>query len=188
MFITGDPHKGKKDHFDWETFFAPQSAPTAVESKEAVHMLSRLRQHLREGEFRLTIALSKVMRGLMAEVEIEEAHILELGAATGLLARWLLHRCGGRALLVDNSPASYRAFRSLEQGNHPAITYLVQDIFSLNAAERFNLVCSFGLIEHFPDKAAVLEVHRKFVASGGVVIILVPLDSPLTRAFYEVFP
>jgi hypothetical protein len=62
------------------------------------------------------------------------------------------------------------------------------DLFQLDLAETFDVVCSFGLIEHFVHKEALLEIHKKFAAFNGMVIILVPLDSPLTRAFLEVHP
>ena len=58
----------------------------------------------------------------------------------------------------------------------------------MELAERFDLVCSFGLIEHFIDKRPVLEIHRKFIAPGGVIVIIVPMDTPLTRAFFELHP
>jgi 2-polyprenyl-3-methyl-5-hydroxy-6-metoxy-1,4-benzoquinol methylase len=68
------------------------------------------------------------------------------------------------------------------------ITYLNADLFHLELEEEFDLICSFGLIEHFVEKQAVLAAHKKFAASNANIIILVPLDSPLTRAFLEVHP
>jgi hypothetical protein len=31
-----------------------------------------------------------------------------------------------------------------------------------------------------------MKAHKKFVKPGGIILILVPFDTPLTRVFYEV--
>jgi 2-polyprenyl-3-methyl-5-hydroxy-6-metoxy-1,4-benzoquinol methylase len=54
--------------------------------------------------------------------------------------------------------------------------------------KNFDIVCSFGLIEHFVDKQAVLDVHKNFAAPNGIIIILVPMNTPLSRTFLEVHP
>ena len=136
----------------------------------------------------MTLALNTMMRKLLKNREPHHPRILELGAATGLLTRWLTEEYGGSGVLVDNSEASCQAFHTMEYDRKKNLTYLKNDLFQLELEERFDLVCSFGLIEHFIDKRAVLEIHRKFSAPGGSEF---PVDfqyTPLTRTFFELHP
>jgi SAM-dependent methyltransferase len=106
----------------------------------------------------------------------------------GFLTRWLLSQYGGSGVLVDKSQASSRTYHRMQDNLKKYITYLNADLFHLELEEEFDLICSFGLIEHFVDKQAVFAAHKKFAASNANIIIIVPLDSPLTRAFLEVHP
>jgi SAM-dependent methyltransferase len=151
-------------------------------------VISILRKHLKEDKFRLTFVMSKLLKDLLKGMEIKSPTILELGAATGFLTRWIIIQYGGSGILVDKSKASYEKYMSLKDSLSKYITYLNVDIFEMELQEKFDLVCSFGLVEHFAEKHPVLSVHKKYVAANGFVIILVPLDSPLTRVFLEIHP
>jgi SAM-dependent methyltransferase len=155
---------------------------------DPVRLISKLREHLKENNYQLTFKMSRLLRELLKGMNMTNPKILELGAATGLLTRWLLNQYGGRGVLVDKSEASFRAYTALKDNLKQNITYINEDLFRLELDDTFDLVCSFGLIEHFVDKKSVLDAHRKFVASGGMIVILVPLDSPLSRVFLAVHP
>lgn len=188
MYIT-DVYKNEgNENFDWEAYFSTKDSSEIIDQMDHVQLVSILRKHLKEDKFRMTFTLSRLMRDLLKDIEIKSPKILELGAATGFLTRWLISQYGGRGVLVDKSKASSRTFTGMQDSIKRYITYLNVDLFNLELEETFDLVCSFGLIEHFIEKTAVLAVHRKFAASNGKVIILVPLDSPLTRAFLELHP
>jgi len=176
------------EKFDWETYFSSKYSEDIMAHIDPVRMITNLREHLKEDKFRLTFCLSKVMRDLLNGYEPTSPRILELGAATGFLTRWLIGKYGGTGVLVDKSAASFKKFEAIRDSVKSAITYLNVDLFHLDLEERFDLVCSFGLIEHFKDKKEVLAVHREYTVSDGMVVILVPLDSPLTRSFLEVHP
>lgn len=40
--------------------------------------------------------------------------------------------------------------------------------------QRFDVVCSFGFIEHFSDWDTVLKMHAKLVKPGGMLVVSVP--------------
>jgi len=175
--------------FDWEAFFSREGADDIFETIDMKKLVTDLREYLKEDRFRMTFVLGKMMQLLLKEVKFtKNFRILELGAGTGFLSRWLINRYGGTAVLVDNSKASYQAYCSLKNPFKKDITYVTQDIFLLKLTETFNLVCSFGLIEHFADKKEVIEVHQRFLTPRGFILILVPLDTPLTRVFWELYP
>jgi SAM-dependent methyltransferase len=46
--------------------------------------------------------------------------------------------------------------------------------FHQRTKERFQVVCSFGFIEHFSDWRTVLEMHAGLVGSGGLLVVSVP--------------
>ena len=188
MYKTNIYKQAENGNFDWETYFTPESTEKLFTRLDFPQVFSRLREHLKENKFRLAFALNRVMTRLLEGMSPHRPRILELGAATGFLGRWLMRQYGGTGILVDNSKASYHAYTLVEDDIKENITYLNVDLFTLELQERFDLVCSFGLIEHFEDKQAVLDIHKKFVTPDGIMVILVPLDTPLTRAFLEVHP
>lgn len=188
MYLTDVFRNEGSEDFDWEAYFSPDYPGDIINQVDPVRIISKLREHLKENNFQLTFILSRLMRGLLKGIDIKAPKILELGAATGFLTRWLLSQYGGRGVLVDKSEASFRAYTALQDNLKQHITYINKDLFRLELEETFDLVCSFGLIEHFIHKKPVLAAHKKFVASNGIIVILVPLDSPLSRAFLEVHP
>jgi len=188
MYITNANGIESKENFDWETYFSRTSKEEVLKTVNLENIVKNTRKHLQEDIPLMVFTLGKMMFNLLEGFDFQEPEILELGAATGLLTKWLLSQYDGKAVLVDKSDASYRAFSSKAGHLAASITYLVEDVFKLNLEKKFDIVCSFGLIEHFPDKTSILAVHQKFVTDPGIIIILVPLDSPLSRAFFEVHP
>lgn len=188
MYVTEVFKNNSNENFDWESFFSLEKNEEIISQADAALLISKLRKDLRENDFQLAFILSRLMRELLKGMDIRTPRILELGAATGFLTRWLLSQYGGRGVLVDKSEASYRAFLALKDNLKRHIIYVNQDLFQLQLEETFDLVCSFGLIEHFVDKGAVLGVHRKFTAANGINIILVPLDTLLSRVFLTIHP
>lgn len=174
------------DDFNWESYFSMAKTGEIVKQIDASQIVSNLRQHLTEDKFRMTLALSKVMRALFRGIPIAKPRVLELGAATGFLTRWLISQYGGSGVLVDRSENAYHAFLSMKDSFCKTVTYINEDIFRVEPEGTFDLVCSFGLIEHFKEKTPVIDIHKKFAAPNGYILILVPLDTLLTRIFFEV--
>jgi SAM-dependent methyltransferase len=178
-------------NFNWERYFSLESTSfnEIIEKIDAPQMICDLRKILEENKFLMAVTLNKVLRRLLKGVEIKQnPRILELGVATGFLTRYLIDRYGGSGVLVDNSHSAYKAYLSTQDNNKKYITYILQDLFKLKLEETFDLVCSFGLIEHFIDKRGVVAAHKKFLAPQGVIIVLVPLDTSLSRVFLEMHP
>jgi len=191
MYVTKFDSR-KNAAFDWHTYFsekdfAGQTPLTAGADQQEI--LSNIRQHLKENHFLMTLTLTKVMRRLLKGVSLPgEPRILELGAGTGFVTKWLLNQYPGRAVLVDNNQASYEYYAAQPLNDYPNIEYLRQDIFALDLPRAFDIVCSFGLLEHFKDKKDILRAHTRFLKPGGYIIILVPLDSILNRVYWEAHP
>ena len=77
----------------------------------------------------------------------------------------------------------------------PALTkagYNVSGVYKVNfldfeTEDTFDIVCSFGFIEHFKNWKYILKRHVKFAKEGGKILIEVPnLNSPLYKFLYEI--
>jgi SAM-dependent methyltransferase len=147
-------------------------------------------------------------RSLFEGLEVDKPRILFLGAADGYEAMQLLAQYpGGHAVLVD-----YDAFCRDERfgkfpieypflGKNPktgtwdvhhvdtmSFDFVVSDIRDLDFDDRFDIVLSVGLLEHFPDefKPQCVEWHRRFLKPGGYVIMTTPRKQFKSRLFYQV--
>lgn len=188
MYLTKINATPTAGDFDWTGYFAARRHAAILEGLDCRTLLDSVRAMLREDHAALTMSLTRLLRGLLRDAPIAAPRIVELGAATGYLSRWLLHRYGGRATLVDNDAGSYAAYCATEDAAKAHIDYVQRDLFAVDLPAQFDLACSFGLIEHFVDKTEVLAAHRRLLAPGGHALIIIPLDTVLTRVFYEVHP
>jgi SAM-dependent methyltransferase len=189
MYITRSQQKecNENDDFNWEFYFSRVKADEIIKQMNASQIVSNLRKHLTEDKFRLTLSICKMMRSLFEGIDVDNPRVLELGAATGFLTRWLISQYGGSGVLVDRSEGAYKAFLSMDDDFRKAVTYVKGDIFEIELERTFDLVCSFGLIEHFKKKKRVIDIHKKFVNPNGYILIIIPLDTLLTRLFFEVY-
>lgn len=54
------------------------------------------------------------------------------------------------------------------------IRIIEADLFQFEGKEKFDLVCSFGLIEHFKDTEDIFRRHLQFLKPGGTLFITLP--------------
>lgn len=65
--------------------------------------------------------------------------------------------------------------------------FINQDFLKHKTDERFDLVCSFGFIEHFDDWQEVVNKHFEITKDKGLCIIEVPnLSSPIYYLLYKI--
>lgn len=100
---------------------------------------------------------------------------LEIGAGTGYISKLLAQKYKLDLTLIDNNREAHRMFQRVTgKGN-----YIIADAFSFEPDERFDIVFSDGLIEHFyrPERLEMISVHRNLAKMDGYVIISVPKKS-----------
>lgn len=154
--------------YDWDAFWGVVgSKPLLLKLIYSIHY----RQYLR----------------LLQGVELESPRILELGAGIGVIPQRLVAKFGGSAVLVDDND---KAFALFEKWRTPGLNvcYKKADIFALDYHKEFDLVCSDGLLEHFPDKRRLLEIHRQAMRDDGYAVVWVPANSWLFRLIDRVGP
>lgn len=186
MYLTQNHNK----NFNWEEYFNNIDSYKYIPDIDFKQYFLNARQILKEDDQLIGLTMGTVIRNLLRNLDIYKPNILELGAGTGFLSRSLLTLYGGKSVLVDKCITSYNSFVNIQSKSNMGsnITYIVADIFELYMQESFDIVCSFGVVEHFADKKDIINVHKKFLNKTGHMIIIIPMDSKLTRMYYESFP
>ncbi len=115
--------------------------------------------------------------------------LLEIGCSPGrMLERIHMVRPDVQLCGIDYSQEGVRSTRQwLREANIRGEVFH-GDMRSMELPTKYDLVCSFGLLEHFDDPASILRHHARFCAPGGHVAVLVPnystvLVKSLIRAF-----
>jgi SAM-dependent methyltransferase len=101
--------------------------------------------------------------------------VIELGCAPGFILKELYllrpaHNYFGIDYSLDGLAITNKFLE--EYGIKAELIYA--DIRTYVPDRTYDLVVSFGLIEHFDDPVKILEAHKKFVAEDGLVIVSVP--------------
>lgn len=104
---------------------------------------------------------------------------LEIGSAPGRISIELWRRLGLTPFGLEYTEAGVRAQRALyrkfglsEDCVMPGD--LFDDAWRARHAESFDVVASFGLIEHFGDPQPVLARHLELLRPGGLLVVTVP--------------
>ena len=115
--------------------------------------------------------------------DIDAPDVLDVGLSSEQLDRAILMKTRGQVTVLDIEEEAGRAHQRAFAGRGSfvlgdLVTYAWDDTH-LN---RFDLVYSIGLIEHFPDKTGIVGAHVRLAKPGGIVLLYVPIDTAATRA------
>lgn len=160
-----DKKKGTKTHPgqpDWERFWRNTMAPfrSSRIGKKAWRLLQKYNSR-------------KCLKLLGGEAKIR--NILELGGGSGCLIGIISRKLGLKSealTLIDKSPEARRVWEQLSGFGR----YIQDDFFAYDfGGQRFDLVFSDGLIEHWADREKRLRVIKKHgELSRRYVMIRVP--------------
>ena len=123
---------------------------------------------------------SKVCLRLFKRLDVKTC--LELGGGPGYLAKLIAQNLGYTLTLLENDPEAYKLFRKISNyGN-----YIIKDFFEYKPRKKFDLVFSFGVIEHYPSRVKRIEairVHARL--SNKYIAVFVPKNSFFVRHFFH---
>lgn len=100
--------------------------------------------------------------------------LLEIGCAPGRILAQLSSQLGFEAHGIDFA-GDIDAIKDYLQ-RHGAVLGTVEsaDFLTWSPGRRYNVVTSFGFIEHFADPAAIVDRHFALTEPNGIVVIGVP--------------
>lgn len=111
--------------------------------------------------------------------------VVEVGSAPGLRTVKLAREYGLEPFCLEYTDEGARQNREVfEAAGCDPSNVLQRDLFGDidDLRERFNLVVSFGFIEHFDDPRAAIPRHIDLCKPGGHVVITIPNYAGLTDA------
>ena len=115
-----------------------------------------------------------ILAKLIAEKNIKNA--IELGGFPGYYATYLK-----KYQKLDTTLFDYYIHQELinqlleKNGLKPGdINIIEADLFKYQPEKLYDMVLSFGLIEHFNDTKTIIETHLQFLKPGGVLFITLP--------------
>jgi SAM-dependent methyltransferase len=101
---------------------------------------------------------------------------IELGGFPGKFSIFFKKYCGLNPTLLDFH-FEETILKDLIEFNglqYEDIKRIQADIFTHVPVEQYDMVCSFGLIEHFTDLKEVMNSHLKYMKPGAVLLIALP--------------
>jgi len=115
-----------------------------------------------------------ILAKLIAEKKLKTA--IELGGFPGYYATYLKKYQKLDTTLFDYFIDEGLINKLLEKnGLQPGdINIIEADLFEYKIEKQYDLVMSFGLIEHFNDTKAIITAHLPFLKPGGVLFITLP--------------
>ena len=115
-----------------------------------------------------------ILAKLIAEKNVKNA--IELGGFPGYYATYLKKYEHLDTTLFDYYIHQELINQLLEKNGLKSgdINIIEADLFNYKPEKLYDMVLSFGLIEHFNDTKAIIETHLQFLKPGGVLFITLP--------------
>lgn len=134
------------------------------------------------------IARDEWLRVTKATLPNRAMDLFELGCAPGNFSAALCIDRPWSPYGIDYSDDAELYLRTMQQFGMKATLYEA-DIFEYKIDRDFDVVCSFGLIEHFRGSTLdrVLEMHDRYLRSGGYLVITVPNFTGLQYFWHYLF-
>ena len=121
-------------------------------------------------------ALSKIFRKAFEGLDTKGMKLLEIGCGNSAWLPYFAKEFCFDVYGIDYSvEGCEQAEKILERDNVDGTIYCTdafspaEDLFA-----EFDVVCSFGVVEHFEDTASTVEAFSKYLKSGGLLITTVP--------------
>lgn len=105
--------------------------------------------------------------------------VIEIGACPGnnLVALAMSH--GYKPAALDILPRILELPEAAKRHGIETLEAIQHDFLQWPIARRFNVVVSFGFIEHFRNPLKILQKHWDLVEKGGFLLVSAPMFSPL---------
>jgi len=118
--------------------------------------------------------LGEILKDITTKQKI--ATSLELGGFPGHYSIFLTRWCKVKASLLDYviHPEIFKKLIAKNKIAEGEIKNIETDLFNYAPTEKYDLVFSNGLIEHFENTKEIIKIHVDFVEKDGVLFISLP--------------
>lgn len=106
--------------------------------------------------------------------EYEGKSFVELGCSPGYASSIICSQIQLIPFGIDFSPLAYLYLRNMAIIGQNNATLITCDIREFKSDVNFDVVASFGLIEHFKDPSEMMFHHHRLAKVGGLIIMVIP--------------
>ncbi len=112
---------------------------------------------------------------LLNGFDLKGKTVLEFGCGTGINSIFMAMR-GAKVTFVDNSRQALRLVKKTLDKFGLEGELVRMDVFDSDFRNRFDLVHSEGLVEHFlyPKRQEIVDIHANAARKGGNVLLIIP--------------
>lgn len=110
--------------------------------------------------------------------------VIELGCGTGYNTLQIAKLFPvSKVTLVDANPYVLAVAEKKLSRLKCKKEFVLKDLFDLDLSEKYDIVHSQGLLEHYPleSRRKLVQLHKESLATDGVAIIIVPTPSPVYK-------
>lgn len=112
----------------------------------------------------------------------------EVGCYPGNFLIYLSQRFGYQVSGIDLTPATtQRVPAHLQEHGADVGCISARDFLTYRSPTKYDVVCSFGFVEHFEDVETILDKHVELVAPGGTLFISCPNFRNVQYALHRCF-
>jgi SAM-dependent methyltransferase len=103
-----------------------------------------------------------------------QSSFLELGCSPGNVSAIICSHVPLRPEGVDFTESPELYLRNLRNAGVPSPIMYQCDVREFSPGKQYDIVGSFGLIEHFEDPQSILDIHDDLLVDGGLCIVEIP--------------
>lgn len=130
---------------------------------------------LNSGDREIPSPLAKLFKKVLKKNEREGAVALEVGCCPGTFLSYLCKEFNYLPEGVDYATgAAEITKKTLRKAGLPEATIHQEDFFNWDTKKKYNLVSSFGFVEHFRDASIGADKHIDLLKEDGVLVLEVP--------------
>jgi len=112
---------------------------------------------------------------------------IELGALPGGFLTYFYKEFGYSITGLDFAENTDAFFDTMKKNHIDKYNFIKADIISYKPEKKYDIVTSFGFIEHFDDIDLILSKHEQLMQPGGYLVLTVPNFRNIQYIYHLIF-